>query len=55
MNWAEIRACAMNDEEEYQIKDAIGKAPVGPGIVGMRHGRSLIRAADLQDLLPYLN
>ncbi|MBS9444308.1 MULTISPECIES: DUF7706 family protein [Photorhabdus] len=23
--WAEIRACAVNDEEAYQIKDAIGK------------------------------
>ncbi|NHB63739.1 DUF7706 family protein [Photorhabdus sp. RW14-46] len=23
--WSEIRACAVNDEEAYQIKDAIGK------------------------------
>ncbi|KAA1179739.1 DUF7706 family protein [Photorhabdus heterorhabditis] len=23
--WAEIRACAVNDEEAYQIKDAVGK------------------------------
>ncbi|WP_422630915.1 DUF7706 family protein [Photorhabdus tasmaniensis] len=25
MCWSEIRACAVNDEESYQIKDAIGK------------------------------
>ncbi|WP_420875400.1 MULTISPECIES: DUF7706 family protein [Photorhabdus] len=25
LNWAEIRACAVNDEEAYQIKDAIAK------------------------------
>ncbi|RAX06764.1 DUF7706 family protein [Photorhabdus bodei] len=25
LNWAEVRACAVNDEEAYQIKDAIGK------------------------------
>ncbi|AWK40323.1 hypothetical protein GPY51_23225 [Photorhabdus laumondii subsp. laumondii] len=25
LNWAEIRACAVNDEEAYQIKDALGK------------------------------
>ncbi|KOY60158.1 hypothetical protein AM629_20955 [Photorhabdus heterorhabditis] len=25
LNWAEIRACAVNDEEAYQIKDAISK------------------------------
>ncbi|NRN30940.1 DUF7706 family protein [Photorhabdus heterorhabditis] len=25
LNWAEIRACAVNDEEAYQIKDAIYK------------------------------
>ncbi|MDB6375268.1 DUF7706 family protein [Photorhabdus bodei] len=25
LNWAGIRACAVNDEEAYQIKDAIGK------------------------------
>ncbi|KTL61947.1 hypothetical protein AA106_21585 [Photorhabdus laumondii subsp. laumondii] len=25
LNWAEIRACAVNDEEAYQIRDAIGK------------------------------
>ncbi|WP_420800674.1 DUF7706 family protein [Photorhabdus temperata] len=25
LNWAEIRACAVNDEKTYQIKDAIGK------------------------------
>ncbi|MCA6222399.1 DUF7706 family protein [Photorhabdus antumapuensis] len=25
LNWAEIRACAVNDEEANQIKDAIGK------------------------------
>ncbi|PQQ28409.1 hypothetical protein C6H64_14570 [Photorhabdus luminescens] len=24
LNWAEIRACAVNGEEAYQIKDAIG-------------------------------
>ncbi|WP_455430689.1 DUF7706 family protein [Photorhabdus akhurstii] len=24
LNWAEIRACAVNAEEAYQIKDAIG-------------------------------
>ncbi|WP_445495070.1 DUF7706 family protein [Photorhabdus sp. SF281] len=23
--WSEIRACAVNDEEAYQIKDVIGK------------------------------
>ncbi|NHB98649.1 DUF7706 family protein [Photorhabdus stackebrandtii] len=25
LNWAEIRACAVHDEEAYQIKDAVGK------------------------------
>ncbi|OCA55330.1 DUF7706 family protein [Photorhabdus namnaonensis] len=25
LNWAEIRACAVNDEEAYQIKGAIYK------------------------------
>uniref|UniRef100_UPI0036D8DBCA DUF7706 family protein n=1 Tax=Photorhabdus sp. RM322S TaxID=3342825 RepID=UPI0036D8DBCA len=25
LNWVEIRACAVNDEEAYQIKDAIAK------------------------------
>ncbi|WP_445495249.1 DUF7706 family protein [Photorhabdus sp. SF281] len=25
LNWAEIRVCAVNDEEAYQIKDVIGK------------------------------
>ncbi len=25
LNWAEIRACAVNDEEAYQIKDTLGK------------------------------
>ncbi|WP_422615974.1 hypothetical protein [Photorhabdus caribbeanensis] len=28
-----MRACVVNDEEAYQIKDAIGKAPVGPGLL----------------------
>ncbi|WP_445494471.1 DUF7706 family protein [Photorhabdus sp. SF281] len=25
LNWAKIRACTANDEEAYQIKDAISK------------------------------
>ncbi|WP_445497040.1 DUF7706 family protein [Photorhabdus sp. SF281] len=25
LNWAKIRSCAVNDEEAYQIKDAISK------------------------------
>ncbi|WP_455430660.1 DUF7706 family protein [Photorhabdus viridis] len=28
-NWAEICACAVNDEEAYQIKDAICKLQSG--------------------------
>ncbi|WP_445375126.1 DUF7706 family protein [Photorhabdus tasmaniensis] len=30
LNWVEIRACAMNDEEAYQIKDAISKLQSAP-------------------------
>ncbi|MQL49531.1 hypothetical protein GEA64_16930 [Photorhabdus khanii] len=50
LNWAEIRACTVNDEEAYQIKDAICKLQSALAYRGYAPGRSLIRQKDRGDL-----
>ncbi|WP_455430656.1 DUF7706 family protein [Photorhabdus viridis] len=45
-----MRACTVNDEETYQIKDAICKLQSALAYRGYAPGRSLIKQKDRGDL-----